>query len=41
MEGVTAPLIDLLFLLLSIVVTMAVIAAVALMIYCFFFKKND
>ena len=41
MEGVTPPLIDLLFLLLSIVVTMAVIAAVALMIYGFFFKKND
>jgi biopolymer transport protein ExbD len=41
MEGVTAPLIDLLFLFLSIVVITAVIAALILMIYGIFFKKKD
>jgi hypothetical protein len=41
MEGVTSPLIDLLFLFLMILVIMAVLAAISLLIYGIFFKKRD
>lgn len=40
MESVGAPLIDLLFLFLAALVMLAVIVAVALLIYGLFFKKK-
>jgi hypothetical protein len=41
MEGVTAPLIDLLFLFLSVLVMLAITVAVFLMIYGLFFRKKE
>jgi hypothetical protein len=41
MAGITKPLIDLLFLFLSMTVMLAVIAAISLTIYGLFFNKKN
>lgn len=40
MEGVTAPLIDLLLLFLTVIVMLAITVAISLLIYGLFFKKK-
>ena len=40
MESVTAPLIDLLFLFLTVIVMLAITVAISLIIYGLFFKKK-
>jgi hypothetical protein len=41
MDSVTAPLIDLLFLFLTVIVMLAITVAVSLLVYGLFFKKKD
>ena len=40
MDGVTAPLIDLLFLFMTVIVMLAITVAISLLIYGLFFKKK-